>query len=62
MKCNVGKKDKIRRLILGTIGLVLSAVYQEWYFYLFTWTAMLTLAFSYCPLYPFFNVDTTKDD
>jgi hypothetical protein len=33
MKCNVGKADKIRRLILGTIGLALSWYFQKWYFY-----------------------------
>ncbi len=50
MKCNVGKTDKIIRLIIGVTVIVLGIVFKSW------WGAvglipLLTASISFCPLY-----------
>jgi hypothetical protein len=59
MKCNVGKTDRIIRLILGA-GIIVGGVYfQSW------WGAIgvvpiLTAAIGWCPAYLPFGISTCK--
>jgi len=59
MKCNVGKTDKIIRIILLIASLILGYFISAW-FYILSIILILTVIFSYCPLYLIFNVNTCK--
>jgi len=59
MKCNVGKTDRIIRLILG-VGIIAAGVYfQSW------WGAIglipiFTAAIGWCPIYVPFGISSCK--
>ena len=57
MKCNVGKKDKIIRFILGVVAIGLGVYFQSW------WGAIgvvliLTSLLKWCPAYLPFGIKT----
>jgi len=59
MKCNVGKKDKTIRLILGIIVIGLGIYFKSW------WGAIgivliLTSVLSWCPCYLLFGIRTCE--
>lgn len=59
MKCNVGKGDKIIRIVLGLLIIAVGIYYQSW------WGAigLLTIAtavFGFCPAYVPFGITTCK--
>lgn len=59
MECNVGKKDKIIRLIAGAIILILGLVFKSWWG-LLGLILVLTAIFGRCGLYLPFGINTTK--
>lgn len=64
MKCNVGKTDRIIRIVAGLV--IAGSNYVN--YYLFNnpycvwanlgWILVLTGAFSFCPLYTLFKIST----
>lgn len=59
MKCNVGKVDKIFRVIIGVVIIALGFYYKSW------WGAiglipLITAALGWCPLYLPFGLSTCK--
>ncbi len=57
MKCNLGKTDKIIRLIVALAGLILGFVVNPWYF-LITLIGIVTAGVSFCPLYTLLGINT----
>ena len=57
MKCNVGKTDKVIRIILGIIIGALGYYYQTWWG-LVAIVPIGTALFSFCALYPLIGVST----
>lgn len=57
MKCNLGKTDKIIRLIIALVGLILGFIVSPWYF-LITLIGVVTVGVSFCPLYTLLGINT----
>ena len=61
MKCNIGKTDKIIRVILGACIIAVGVYYQSW------WGAvgvipLLTAAIGWCPAYVPFGISSCKTE
>ena len=61
MRCNVGRIDRLIRIIIGLVIIVVGYIYENW------WGAVgfipfLTGLFRWCPLYNPFKIDTSKND
>ncbi len=59
MKHNVGKADKIIRIILAIIIAGLGYYYQSWWG-LVAIIPLATAFMNFCPLYPIFGISTCK--
>ena len=59
MESNVGKTDKIIRLVIGVIILVIGVVFQNWWGLLGI-IPVLTAIFGRCGLYVPFSINTNK--
>ncbi len=59
MKHNVGKADKIIRIILAIIIAGLGYYYQSWWG-LVAIVPLATAFMNFCPLYPIFGISTCK--
>lgn len=60
MKCNVGKKDRIARAILGLVIIGLGVFFQSWWG-LIGLVPLVTAIFKFCPLYFPFNINTSGE-
>ena len=61
MKCNVGRTDRLLRIIVGLVIIVIGYINESW------WGAigfipLLTGLFRWCPSYIPFKKDTSKND
>lgn len=61
MKCNVGRIDRLIRIIVGLVIIVVGYIYESW------WGAigfipLLTGLFRWCPLYKPFRINTSNKD
>jgi hypothetical protein len=61
MKCNVGKTDKMFRIILGVIIILAGVYFQSW------WGAVgvvpiVTGFIRWCPAYVLFGLSTCKEE
>ncbi len=61
MKCNVGKNDKLFRVVLGVVIIAAGAYFKSW------WGAvgiipLATAVMGFCPFYPFLKVSTCQTD
>lgn len=61
MKCNVGKADKIVRIVIGLVVIAIGIYYKSW------WGALgiiplLTSFCGKCPLYMPFGISTCKTE
>ncbi|WP_137223313.1 MULTISPECIES: DUF2892 domain-containing protein [Shewanella] len=61
MKCNIGKTDRIIRVILGVCVIAVGVYYQSW------WGAVgiipiLTAAIGWCPAYVPFGISSCKTE
>jgi uncharacterized membrane protein len=56
---NVGKNDKIFRIIVGLIIVVLAVLFKS-IWGLLAALPIITAIYSFCPLYKFLNISTTK--
>lgn len=61
MQCNVGKSERIIRVLLGLVMLALGAVFDSW------WGAVgivpvLTAVIGWCPITALLGFSTCKDD
>lgn len=59
MKCNIGKTDKVIRVILGAIIIAVGVYYQSW------WGAvgilpLFTAAIGWCPAYVPFGISSCQ--
>jgi len=61
ISCNVGKTDKIIRVIIGIVILGAGFVFHSW-FGLIGIIPILTAVFGRCGLYTLLNIDTSKKD
>jgi hypothetical protein len=59
MTCNVGKTDKIIRVIAGVVIAVLGFYFKSWWG-LLAIIPLLTAASGYCPLYVPLKISTIK--
>lgn len=59
MTCNVGKTDKIIRVIAGVAIAVLGFYFKSWWG-LLAIIPLLTAAFGYCPLYVPLKISTVR--
>lgn len=60
MKKNVGKTEKIIRIILAVVIAGLGFFFNIWWLYLLALVPLLTGLFSYCPLYSIFKKKANK--
>ncbi len=60
MKCNVGKTDKVIRIILGIAIGAIGYYYSSWWG-LVGIIPILTVAVSWCPLYAVLGMGTCKN-
>jgi hypothetical protein len=61
MKCNVGRTDRIIRVIIG-LAIVWAGFYSESWWGLIGILPLATAAIGYCPLYPPFKFSTCRKD
>lgn len=61
MKCNVGKTDKIIRILAGIVIIALGLYFQSWWGVIGV-VLLATAAFSICPAYLPFGISTCKKD
>lgn len=59
MKCNMGKRDRIIRFILGLAILALAVVYQPW-LGVVALILLVTALVGWCPAYVPFKINTLK--
>jgi len=59
MKCNVGKTERIIRIVIG-LGIAIAGVIFESYWGLIGIVALATGIFGYCPPYALLNINTNK--
>ena len=60
MKKNVGRSEKIIRLILAVIFAIVGYLTGIWWLYIVTALLLVTAAIGYCPLWVLLKIDTTK--
>ncbi len=60
MKSNVGKIDRIIRIVAGLIVLVVGLIYQSWWG-LLGLIPLVTGMIRWCPLYSPFKITTRKE-
>ena len=61
MKCNIGKTDRLIRIIVGLVIIALGYIYSSWWG-LIGLIPLLTGLFRWCPLYIPLKKDTSKND
>ncbi len=59
MKCNIGKTDKIIRIILGIVIILIGVIIGSWWG-LVGLLPLLTGLFGYCACYGIFGISTNK--
>jgi len=59
VKENEGKTDRIIRIVLGVIAVILGYLYSPW-FYILALVLIFTGAIGYCFIYEIFNFSTAK--
>ncbi len=59
MKCNVGKKEKLIRIIIAVIALVLGFYITPW-FYIITLIGFVTAIIGFCPITKVLGINTCK--
>jgi len=57
MKANVGKADKVIRIILGAVVIAAGVIYQSW-LGIIGIVPILTALINFCPLYSVLGVNT----
>jgi hypothetical protein len=61
MKCNIGKTDRILRIILGIVLVFLGIIYNNW-LWILGLVPLITAVFSFCPMYLPFHINTCKKE
>ncbi len=61
MKSNVGKSDKVVRIVLGIIIAALGYYYQTWWG-LIALVPILTAFMGFCPIYKIVGINTCSRD
>lgn len=61
MKCNVGQTDRLLRIIIGLVILVLGYIYSSWWG-LIGLIPLLTGLFRWCPAYLPCKISTDKSE
>ncbi|MBN1647010.1 MAG: DUF2892 domain-containing protein [Spirochaetales bacterium] len=59
MQCNVGKSDRIFRIIIGLVIVAVGLLYQSWWG-LIGLIPLATGMFRFCPMYVPFKLNTDK--
>jgi predicted RND superfamily exporter protein len=59
MKSNVGRTDKVIRVIIGAVIIVLGITFKSWWG-LIGVLPILTAVFGFCVLYTVFGINTAK--
>ena len=67
MKCNIGKTDRMIRIIVGVVILAIHYIYYAVTGYYCVWAnlgyiPLLTGLFRWCPIYLPLKMDTSKND
>jgi hypothetical protein len=58
MKQNVGKIDKIIRIVLAVVFAALAYYFKIWWLYIFAAAALITATIGYCGLYTILGINT----
>jgi len=61
MKCNVGKTDRLLRIIIGLVIIAIGYIYENWWGVIGL-IPLLTGLFRWCPGYLPFKFNTGKND
>lgn len=61
MKCNVGKADKVVRLLIGAVIIIAGVVFKSWWG-LVGLVPIVTALVSWCPLYVPFGIKTCQKE
>ncbi len=61
MNCNVGKGEKVFRIIIGLVIGILGIVYESWWGLLGI-IPLGTALMGFCPLYSIFKINTCKKE
>ncbi len=61
MKCNVGRNDRIIRVIVG-LAIIWAGFYNEEWWGVIGLAPLATAAIAYCPLYAPFKFSTCRKD
>ena len=61
MKCNVGPTDRLLRIIIGLVVLVVGYIYSSWWG-LIGFIPLLTGLFRWCPAYLPCKISTDKSE
>jgi hypothetical protein len=59
MQCNVGKSDRIMRVIAGLVMITAGALFHSWWGVIGL-VPLLTAAMGWCPLYVVLGIKTCK--
>lgn len=67
MQCNIGKKDRLIRIIIGLLILIPHYIYYAVTDYYCVWAnlgylPLITGLFRWCPVYIPFKINTSKED
>lgn len=62
MKKNVGKMDKLLRLLITMVLIVIAYTTKMWWLYLVSIIPLSTAVLGYCPLYSVLKCNTCKID
>jgi hypothetical protein len=60
MKKNIGNPDRIVRLILGLVFIILALYWKCWFCTVFGLILILTAGIGWCGLYQLFKISTCK--
>lgn len=58
--CNIGKKDRLIRLIIGIVIIAFGIIINSW-IWMFGIIPLITVFTKNCFLYTIFKIDTTKN-
>lgn len=61
MKCNVGKTDKIIRILIGIVILILGYYYRTWWGLIGLYP-LITGVIAYCPISNLLGISTSDTD
>ena len=60
MKCNVGRVDKLIRIVIAFVAVAIAKVYSVWWIYIIAVIMLITAIIGFCPIYSGLKLNTCK--